>query len=196
MSHSIIPLNRVLSEPKNRKVSYGCIFCVTGKERYIAEYMERCDPHIRARAVCQTKRFTSRGQTYTKNEVLLRGYVLFEAAEGLDIARALPRDDVIAVLRYADGEWRLLGADEDYARWVFRHDGLIGLSKAHQIGDHIHIIDGPLKDLEGKITRIDRRNRSGQVTICFGGKEIRVWLGFEIIEEQPVHERKLAAGQG
>ena len=37
--------------------------------------------------------------------------------------------------------------------------------------------------MEGNITRIDKRNRSGQVTINFAGREQKVWLGFDIVKE-------------
>lgn len=42
-------------------------------------------------------------------------------------------------------------------------------------------MSGPLKDMEGKIRRVDRRGMSGQVVLSFCGKEIPVWLGFEMV---------------
>ena len=53
----------------------------------------------------------------------------------------------------------------------------------------------PLKDLEGHITRIDRRNKSGQVSITFGGKTIKIWLGFNYIEDRETKGNAFAAGE-
>ena len=48
-------------------------------------------------------------------------------------------------------------------------------------GDQIRIISSPLKDMEGKIKRVDKRGMSGQVILSFYGKDIPVWLGFELV---------------
>lgn len=184
----------LLNMPKNQIFAYGCVFCMTGKEQLVAEYMEQQNTRVLARAVYQTKRHTKIGKTVLCNEVVLPGYVLFEAPADLDIKPTIPYDEAISLLTYSDGDWRLYGEDETYARWVFKHNGVIGLSKAYQVGDRIQIVEGPLKDIEGSITRVDRRNRSGQVNLTFGGKQIKVWLGFEIIEEFSANERAMASG--
>lgn len=177
-----------------KKMAYGCIFCLTGKEIAVAADIQRRCAQIRAIAVRQNKRFTHGGVTTLREVVLLYGYVLLEAPENAVLHEALKQVDSITILTDTDGDWRLYGKDEDYARWAFSYHGLIGLSRAYRVGEQIQIVDGPLKDLEGKISRIDRRNRSGQVTLQFWGKEIKVWLGFEIIEEHTANERPLASG--
>ena len=177
------------STPFCSRIVYGCLFCVTGKEQYVAQNIERHVPQIHACAVYQTKRHSLHGKTFLQNELLLPGYVMFQAPEWTDVFNLIPEDDTISILTYSDGDWRLYGTDEEYAKWIFRYDGLISLSKAYKIGDRIQIVDGPLKDMEGLITRIDRRNQSGQVTLTLGGKQRKVWLGFKIIEELPSNEK-------
>ena len=77
---------------------------------------------------------------------------------------------------------RLQGGDRQFARWLFQYDGLLDFSKACREGSRIRIISGPLKDMEGKILRVDKRGRSGQVTLEFNGRTIPIWLGFELID--------------
>lgn len=185
---------RVLSMLK-MNLAYGCIFCPTGKENLIARYIENQNPDIHATAVSQTKRRTHSGVTTLHNETLLQGYVLFQAPENTPVYEAIPADEPVTLLTYSGGDWQLYGDDEQYAHWIFNNNGLIKISRAYQVGDRIHIIDGPLKDFEGHISRIDRRNRNGQVAIAFGGKLIKIWLGFEIIKEHATDERALASGQ-
>lgn len=170
------------------KICYGCVFCLTGKERLVATGIELFSKKARARAVLQTMRHTKDGVTTLQNDVVIPGYVFFEAPADVAIHELVPLDDLISVLSYSDGDWRLFGDDEDYAKFIFKYDGVLSLSKAHKVGERIVIIEGPLKDLEGQITRIDKRNRSGQVTLHFAGKEQKIWLGFDIVKELPEHE--------
>lgn len=81
-----------------------------------------------------------------------------------------------------EGDWRLRGADEQFVRWLFRYDGLLSLSQAYRDGDRIRIISGPMKDVEGRIRRVDKRGCSGQVLLSFNGREIPTWLSFELID--------------
>jgi transcription termination/antitermination protein NusG len=175
--------------------AYGCIYCLSGKETYIASSIMNCNSQIIATAVLQTKRRTKQNVTTLHDEIVFKGYILFKAPQNTRIFDFLPEDECLKVLTYSDGDWRLYGEDERYAKWVFRYDGLIGMSRAYRLGDRIHIIDGPLKDMEGCITRVDRRNKSGQVTITFGGRTIKIWLGFDIIEAQSGDALKCVSAQ-
>ena len=92
-----------------------------------------------------------------------------------------PRQNVIRTLS-TEGDWRLRGADEQFTRWLFRYDRLLSLSQAYRDGDRIRIISGPLKDMEGRIRRVDKRGMSGQVLLSFNGREIPTRLSFELID--------------
>jgi transcription antitermination factor NusG len=78
----------------------------------------------------------------------------------------------------------LSGDDERYARWVFSQNGLIAMSEACLEGDRVRIVRGPLKDLEGQILKIDKRNRNGQVMLTFNNRIVKAWLGFEFVEKE------------
>lgn len=171
--------------PSEGALAYGCVFCRTGQERRIAAAIERTWPNLCAHAAEYLKRRTTKGVVRLEQAVLMPGYVFFRAPRGLVLARPYP-DGVLKVLCTDAGQWQLFGRDEAFARWLFKNDGVIGMSKARQVGDRVQIQSGPLKDLEGMITRVDRRNRSGQVALNVAGKEIRVWLGFELLPEEPV----------
>lgn len=99
----------------------------------------------------------------------------------MEPAAEFPMQNVIRVLSVDGGVWQLRGEDERFVQWLFRYNGLLGFSQAYKEGDRIKIMSGPLKDMEGKIRRVDRRGMSGQVVLSFCGKEIPVWLGFEMV---------------
>lgn len=160
---------------------YGCVFCTTGKEVAVARMIEAANPTVRAIAARQEKHKSDQGKKSKVVAVLLPSYVFFEAPDDFDAVGQLSVTDVIRVLSY-EGDWRLMGEDERFARWLFRYDGLLNFSKAYQEGTRIRIVSGPLKDMEGQIRRIDRRGRSGQVALEFNNKVTLVWLGFELID--------------
>jgi len=172
-------------------LKYGCIFCKTGKESSVAESIESLDGIVRARAVKQTKRYTRKGIVTLEDHIVIQGYVFFEANEEVTFQNLFTIEGFLSVLTDGDGDWCLRDDDLAYAKIVMKYDGIIGLSKVYKIGDDIQIVEGPLKDFEGQITKIDRRNRSGQVTLHFNNQSKKVWLCFDIIQKPVADEQDI-----
>ena len=162
--------------------SFGCLFCITGKEQSIVDQIQTSCPDVRATAMRQLKYRTCRKVKTQEEAILLPSYVFFEAPSTMEPSIEFPRQNIIRILSTDDGMWQLQGEDERFVKWLFQYDGLLGFSQAYKENDRIRIISGPLKDMEGKIKRVDKRGKSGQVVLSFYGKEISVWLGFELIE--------------
>ena len=162
-------------------VAYGCVFCLTGKEQLLANRIEEACPGVCARTMRQVKYRTCKKVKTREESIAFPGYVFFRAPAETDIMAQFPRDNVIRLLMPEAKRWQLAGEDERFVEWLFQYDGLLGISQAYKEGDKIKIVSGPLKDMEGKIKRVDKRGCSGQVILSFYGKEIPVWLGFELI---------------
>ena len=169
-------------DPAANGTAYGCLFCITGREEQIARRIRENCVGVYALTMRKMKYRTSHGEKHGEESLLLSSYVFFRTSRKIDPFSLLPKTDVIRILTSGDGEWRLLGDDERFAKWLFQYDGLLDFSKAYREGDRIKIVSGPLKEMEGMITRIDKRGRSGQVAIDFCGKRILIWLGFELID--------------
>ena len=167
-------------QPQER--SFGCLFCITGKEQSIVDQIQTSCPDVRATAMRQLKYRTCKKVKTQEEAILLPSYVFFEAPSTMEPSVEFPRQNIIRILSTDDGMWQLQGEDERFVKWLFQYDGLLGFSQAYKENDRIRIISGPLKDMEGKIKRVDKRGKSGQVVLSFYGKEISVWLGFELIE--------------
>lgn len=165
--------------------AYGCVFCITGKEALVAEQIEAACPGVRALTARWEKHKSVNGKKSKVQAVLLPSYVFFRAPRDFSSFSCFPQENVIRILQTDRHAWQLTGADEQFARWLFSYDGLLSFSKAYQEGTRIRIVSGPLKDMEGSVQRIDRRGRSGQVTLSFNGKPVTVWLGFDLLETLP-----------
>mgnify|MGYP002558376950 FL=1 len=172
---------RLEADAHEEGVAYGCLFCVTGKEMIVAENIQAACPEVRAIAMRKIKYRTSKKVKRTEEGIVLPGYVFFKAPSHIEPVVIFPRQNVIRTLSM-EGDWRLHGADEEFTRWLFHYDGLLSLSQAYRDGDRIRIISGPLKDMEGRIRRVDKHGMSGQVLLSFNGREIPTWLSFELID--------------
>lgn len=172
-----------MSQANRNDLAYGCIFCITGKEKQVAKGIERACKDVRTVVARQTKYITEKGQKSTVEAVLFPGYIFFMAPSELEVSRVFPKENITAIMGAKSGGWHLYGKDEQFAKWLFSYEGILPLSKAYQVGDRVHIQSGPLKDLEGYIVRVDKRNRSGLVALRFGDTWIKSWMGFEWVDE-------------
>ena len=177
------PMEKCLSacdDAQPEDMSYGCLFCKTGKEQSVAEQIQATCPDVRATTMYRTCK-----KVKTQEEaILLPSYVFFEAPSSMETSIEFPTQNVIRVLSIDSGIWQLQGEDERFVKWLFQYDGLLVFSQAYKEGDQIRIVSGPLKDMEGKIRRVDKRGMSGQVILSFYDRDIPVWLGFELIQKR------------
>lgn len=171
--------------PFEHEKDYGCVFCVTGKEEVVAKGIACVCPGLRVTAAYQEKFKSVNGVKRKVKALMLPGYVFFETDADAEIVSRFPDSGIIRILTDGDRDWRLKGDDYEFARWLFANEGLLGFSAAYREGNQIRFLSGPLKDMEGMICRVDKRGRSGQVAVKFDGREIRLWLGFDLVEVLP-----------
>lgn len=169
---------------ESKETAYGCCFCLTGKEQMVVEQIHRTLPDVHALVARREKHKSVGGKKKRVEEVMLPGYVFFEAPKDMEPFTCFPREYIVRILAMENNIWQLIGEDMRFARWLFQYNGLIGFSKAYKEGERIRIISGPLKDMEGNIIRVDKRGRSGQVILEFSGNRVPVWLGFELVQGQ------------
>lgn len=162
----------------------GCIFCKTGREESAVRLLNATPQMHRAFVPKKVEHHSEKGVKSTVKKVLFPGYVFFQAEETWTPTLAMYHADYILRLLRKDESWQLKGDDEALARWLLAHDGLLDMSKAYQEGARVVIKSGPLKELEGIITKVDRHNRNGMVTLHLFGRKTNVWLAFEWVEEK------------
>ena len=163
--------------------AYGCIQVKVGDEEDVAETIEKLFPEIEVHTIKQLKH-KSRGsiRSHSLNN-MLPGYILINADSEFPVRKILSISSVFSILNYENHEWHLRGEDLFYAKWIYENKGLIGISMVYAEGDEVRIMDGPLKAVEGKIIRIDKRNRNAQISLGCKLNDIKVWLAFEWMEK-------------
>lgn len=163
-------------------IEYACAFCRTGSESKIAGEIEKKFPSIDALCTFKLRKRYVKGKTIEEKVALFPGYIFLRFSNESVLYSLIKSGLIYTVLSGADGDWRVTGPDRDFVRGLFDSDGVLGFSKAYYKNDRIHVTEGPLKNYNGKILRVNHRKRTAEVQISFHGKILDVWLGFEIIE--------------
>lgn len=110
------------------------------------------------------------------------GYVFFDADTEPTWNRILKDSAVLKLLSYGDGEYALRGTDLEFIDWIKKNNGIIEMSSAVKVGSMIEFVAGPLKDMNGKIIKINRSRR--QVQVSFGSENgiiSKVWCSMEFV---------------
>ena len=169
-------------QPAQEK-AYGCIHVRAGEEDEVARKIDTLFPEVETHAIMQIKHKSRNSRRSYSYSNMLPGYILFNADGEFPVSKILSISSVVRILNYDDHQWSLRGEDLFYAKWIFENNGLIGISVVYTEGDEIRIIDGPLKAVEGKIVRIDKRNRNALITLGCERNNIKVWLAFEWLKK-------------
>jgi transcriptional antiterminator NusG len=162
-----------------------CLWCETGCENRVGAGLERLG--CRVIPAKSEELVVHRGISKKVWRQLLPGYVLFESSEPLNPLawkRIYEDEHIYKALDYADGTRELMGNDLRFALMLKRRNGRLAVSKAVRTGTKIKIIDGPLKELEGKIIKVNKRRNCAEIEINASGIINRMWLGFEMIKRE------------
>lgn len=164
-----------------------CLFCRTGQEpKVLAELAQ--GEHVRALFPKRMKTERQKGKWASVEKPMLPGYIFLytrEAGEpAQESAKALTQglSNVLTVLRYGDGTSALRGRDQAFADWLWKQDGVIGISKAVRIGDRVEIVEGPLKELGGTVKALDAHKRVAKIELNIVGSTQWLWLSFDYID--------------
>ena len=171
-----------LLEPckSNQEFVYA-VFAQAMKQQYVTHELPKFFPCKAINPVLIKRKWIGRECkeiTYS----LMPGYIFLFSNERMNPGRLRKLDGILSVLKYDDGAYALTEKDEKLARWLLKYDGTIGLSKAIREGDHIQIVQGPLKDNIGSITRVDKHRKRAKIELQFNEVVWPVWMDFEFVE--------------
>lgn len=171
-----------------------CIFCRTGFENQVEAFLKKNGLAVISSIV--ERNVMKHRKPHKEFRPLIPGYVFFESDSEPAWMELRQSEYIFYPLRYADNQARLRGKDLEFVRWLKRHDGAIGISKAMQAGNRVRILDGPLKEYEGRITKINKRQKCAEIEI--GAETIvrKVWLNYEIVGIEIIGDIQRSAPEG
>lgn len=174
-------------------LALGCVFCKTGQEEAAARLLNTTPLMRHAFVPKKVEHRSEKGVKSTTQKVLFPGYVFFQAEPDWCPPLLMYHVDYIHRILMNDGSWHLHGDDARLVQWLIEHDGLLCMSKAYTEGTRVIIKSGPLKELEGIITKVDRHNRNGMVTLDLFGRKTNVWLAFDFVDVEAIERAEESA---
>ncbi len=158
-----------------------CIFCKSGSEDQIAEKIALLCPTLEAIIPVRTLQEKRKGLWISTQQHLIPGYIFLYDNENANLQSIKQLLNVYRILDYETGARELTGVDFKYAMWLYRHCGNIQPSKVLIEGSRVIVVNGPLLDGMGIITKIDRHKRRAWVEFDFYGRKHIISLGIEEI---------------
>lgn len=167
-----------------------CLYCKTGSEAKLVKLLKKdmrdylqmeMDVIYPTRMMNQRRR----GIWSRVEQPLLPGYVFIYLDDDTPFPSFIIKQerDAYKILRYPDGSIELQSGDLQYAMWVYNHGGRFEPSTVvFTHGQIVKVLDGPLKEMEGKIVKLDRHHKRVVVGFMFAGAERRVNLSINIID--------------
>ena len=160
------------------KTAY-CIWCREKPEEEIAEKLR--DGYGYEVLIPQKQRFYfMRGAKSIITALLTPGYLFFYTDAPIDEKRLDYLKKYDHILEYTDGASALVGSDYDYAMWIYKHRGMIGISQGiyDQGARKAHFVDGPVTEL-GEVAKVDRHRQCAYVKMPFMNGTQELCLAFD-----------------
>lgn len=117
---------------------------------------------------------------------LIPGYLVAVARDPKRLESELKSvPDLTKLLHNGEGFIPLDEAERDWLdRYAQGAKRIVPISKAFKEGDDIVITEGPLKDREFRIARIDRRRSTAYIEVEFLGRKKEIPVGLMIVSKQ------------
>jgi transcriptional antiterminator NusG len=165
-----------------REKYFYCVLCKASLENKVETILKAMGYKIISALV--ERDIIVNGAFVKKFRSIIPGYVFIESGAFLDIfcwREICKTDSIYYPLEYSDNERVLRGKDLDFVNWLKYNDGVIKISKVIENDKKIKVIEGPLKGLEGKIVKINRKQKC--VAVKLEGEAIKqtIWLSYEYI---------------
>lgn len=160
-----------------------CVFCRSGAENRLAQEIEQRFNDVKAIVAMIEKHRLRKGQEEIDRQIFLPGYLFLYANERIDTKLYNRLSNLYKVLATDDRIVELQGSDKAFARWLYIHNGIIGISKLRFENGILRSIKGPMEYFAKEILRIDKHTRNAMVRMDFQGKQTDMWLAFEFEDE-------------
>jgi transcriptional antiterminator NusG len=157
-----------------------CVFCESTRESKVELFLKNLGYNVIS-ALAERK-VVKNGKTIKELRSIIPGYVFFENDNEPEWNEIIKSKHIYYPIRYGNNEKKLRDNDLRFVKWLMKNRGIIKISKAVEIGKKIKIIEGPLKEMEGNIVKINKKQKCVGVNIEGEGIKNIIWLSYEYIK--------------
>jgi transcriptional antiterminator NusG len=158
-----------------------CVFCETSQEDKVETFLQRLGYNVISALV--ERNIFKNGKLKKEFRSIIPGYVFFENKAEPDWNKICKFEHIYYPLHYPSGKKYLINNDLHFVKWLKEYNGKINISKAIEVKNKIKIIEGPLKELEGKIVKINKKQKCAGIKIEGEGIKNLIWLSYELAEK-------------
>lgn len=125
-----------------------------------------------------------KGQPTKQLAHLLPGYLFFVSDHLQELQKLLKRIPEFAkTLGDDDGAIPLYQEEVEFLQRYTGEDRILKMSEGYLVGSELVVTDGPLKDYQGKVMKIDRHKRTAVLELEFLGRKMKVTVGLEVVRK-------------
>lgn len=158
----------------------------SGREEYARELIEKygCQKNIEAcRIPLYVKMRKQAEQWYPETKIMFPGYLFVKTQNIIKLyekLRLIPR--MTRILGTGKEIVPITKEEERFLVGIGGDELVVEMSKGIIERGKVIITSGPLRDMEGRIKKIDRHKRLAWVEVKMFGREMKVPLGLEILQ--------------
>lgn len=171
-------------EPRESRVPANvyCVMSRTGAEQAAAVNINTNFPELTAIAPVKIMQEKRQSRWEKREQSMLPGYIFIYTNSNLPLDLRSLVADINKPPEHEKGIQKLTDSDAEYAKWIYRCQGKIGISKLLVKDDgEIQVIEGPLLDFKGMISKVDKNKRRAVADFFFDGQKRSVSVGVECI---------------
>lgn len=122
------------------------------------------------------------GKWHKEQKILFPGYMFINTNDIDSLFLALKNVPKLTKVLGIGGELvPIHKSEEQYLEKMLNKEYIVEVSKGYIVGEDVYIIDGPMKNFNGKIKKINRHKRIAIVELEMFGRKTEVSLGLEVI---------------
>ena len=130
------------------------------------------------------KPWKENGVWIKKQKVLFPGYLFFVTKDSVELHQALKSiPQFTKLLGDREGPIPIYEDEVDFLQKHINKDKVFEVSTGEYVGKKLTIMEGPLKDLTGKVVYVDRHGRQAVLEVEFFGRITRMKVGLEIMRK-------------
>ena len=158
-----------------------CLFCETGKCRFVAHEVMSTLENCLAISPRQIQHTWQNGKMTDRARDLLPGYLFLYSCEPVDISPCRYIPGVLRCLKTSENDYVLTGNDETFALMILKMNGVIGKTPVYEEDQRIRLTEGALAGVEAVIRKVDHRAHRMQIEVPFARTLVKTWVEYEVV---------------
>lgn len=167
-------------------MNWYAIQTVKGQEEYVKAEAESFIPDVKFMLLLRMGKYKYRGEWVEEPRPMFPGYFFAVTDDPYTVRSKLKKVFRFCKIVGFDGALIPISYDERvFLESLIDEDGVTGMSYGVIEGDQIIVFEGPMKGLESRIVKIDRKKRLAYLKVEMGNTSTEMQIGLEVVRKTP-----------